>query len=80
MAKYVCGVELTWQIIYFNVFQDGEMSTKHIYSMATIKLTNVYIVDLIKILVIENNGDMCVVKGLHCLHLLRTQMGAVFKN
>ncbi len=41
------------------------MSSGHIYRVATIKLTNVYIVAVIRILVIENSDDMCVVKGLH---------------
>ncbi len=45
--------------------QDGEMSSGHIIRVATIKLTNVYIVAIIRILVIENSDDMCVVKGLH---------------
>ncbi len=72
------GVELTWQIIYFNVCQDGEMSTRHIYNMVIIKLTNVYIVDLIKILVVENNGDMCVVKGLHLVTSVKNPNGFCF--
>jgi hypothetical protein len=42
---------------------DGEMSSNHIYGVAIIKLTNVYIVAIIRILVIENSDDMCVVKG-----------------
>jgi hypothetical protein len=54
------------------------MSTKHIYNMATIKLTNVYIVDLIKILVIENNGIMCVVKELHLVTSVKNPNGFCF--
>jgi len=46
--------------------------------MATIKLTNVYIVDLIKILVIENNGIMCVVKELHLVTFVKNPNGFFF--
>ncbi len=45
--------------------QDGEMSFGHIYKVAIIKQTNVYIVAIIRILVIKNSGDMCIGKGLH---------------
>jgi hypothetical protein len=41
------------------------MSSGHIYRVGTTELTIVYIVTIIRILVIENSGDMCVVKGLH---------------
>jgi hypothetical protein len=46
--------------------------------MVIIKLTNVYIVDLIKILVVENNGDMCVVKGLHLVTSVKNPNGFCF--
>jgi hypothetical protein len=75
MAKYVCGVELTWQIFFLMSGQDGEMSSGHIYKVATIKLTNVYIVDIIRILVIENSGNMCVVKGLHLATFAKSPNG-----
>jgi hypothetical protein len=52
------------------------MSSKHIYIMATIKLTNVYIVDIIRILVIKNSGDMCVVKGLHLTTFTKSPNGS----
>jgi hypothetical protein len=41
------------------------MSSGKIYIVATTKLTIVYIMAIIRILVIENSDDMCVVKGLH---------------
>jgi len=55
--------------------QDGEMSSGYIYRVATIKLTNVYIVDIIEILVIKNSGDMCVVKGLHLATFAKSPNG-----
>jgi hypothetical protein len=36
--------------------------------------------DLIKILVIENNGDMCVVKGLHLVTYVKNPNGFYFKK
>jgi hypothetical protein len=35
------------------------MSSGYIYRVAATKLTNVYIVAIIRILMIENSGDMC---------------------
>jgi hypothetical protein len=51
------------------------MSFGYICRVATIKLTNVYIVDIIRILVIKNCGNMCVVKGLHLATFAKSPSG-----
>jgi len=58
--------------------QDGEMSSGHISRVATTKLTNIYIVAIIRILVIENGGYMCVVKGLHLATSIKSPNGFYF--
>jgi hypothetical protein len=47
--------------------------------VATAKLTNVYIVAIIRRLVIENSGDMCVVKGLHLATSVKSPNGFYFE-
>jgi len=54
------------------------MSSSHIYRVATIKLTNVYIMVIIRILVIENSDNMCVVKGLHLATSAKSPNGFCF--
>jgi hypothetical protein len=55
--------------------QDGEMSSGYIYKVATTKLTIVYIVAIIRILVIENSDDMCVVQHLHLVTYVKSPNG-----
>ncbi len=51
------------------------MSSGHIYKVTTIELTFVYIVAIIRILVIENSDNMCVVKGLHLATSVKNSNG-----
>jgi hypothetical protein len=51
------------------------MSFGHMYRVATTKLTTVYIVAIIRVLVIENSGDMCVVKGLRLAKSVKSPNG-----
>jgi hypothetical protein len=51
------------------------MSSGHIYRVATTRLTIVYIVAIVRILMIENSGYMCVVKGLHLATSVKSPNG-----
>jgi len=55
--------------------QVGEMSSGHIYRAAATKLTIVYIVAIITILLIENSDNMCVVKPLHLATSVKSPNG-----
>jgi hypothetical protein len=55
------------------------MSSGYIYKVATTKLTIVYIVALIRILVIENSDDMCVVKPLQLATSVKSPNGFYLK-
>jgi len=51
------------------------MSFGHIHRVATTKLRIVYIEAIIRILVIENSDNMCVVKGLHLATSVKSPNG-----
>ncbi len=55
------------------------MSSGYIYKVATTKLTIVYIVALIRILVIENSDDMCVVQHLQLATSVKSPNGFYLK-